>query len=153
MKPIRVYRNALAKLITVGPRGWILLVRAKLALVAAQLDVWRREKGDLVDASSAASQNARPERKADAERIAVAVRRAATYGLVTPTCLVRSLAICRLLRSSGIPGGQIRVGVALRNGTFVAHAWVEYAGTVIGDDDDVARRYTTLDELKVVAGD
>ena len=116
MKPIRVYRNVLAKLVAVGPRGWALLVRAKLALRAAQRDVSQRPQGELVGSQNSAPNEAGPlHRRADAERVAVAVRRVATYsGFPKPTCLVRSLAICKLLASSGIDGGQIRVGVALR---------------------------------------
>ena len=154
MKPIRLYRNALAKLVTLGPRGWVLLVRAKLALVAAKRDVSRRPQGELVGQGKTAPNVTAPlDRRADAERVAIAVRQVAAYSLLQPTCLVRSLAISKLLIASGIEGGQIRVGVALRGDRFVAHAWVEYGGAVIGDDEDVARRFATFDDLRVVAGD
>jgi hypothetical protein len=43
----------------------------------------------------------------------------------------------------------VRVGVARRAGKFTAHAWVEFAGVVLGDDEDTADRYQSLDELQI----
>ena len=45
------------------------------------------------------------------------------------TCLVRSLALTRLLRSRGI-AAELRIGVKTADG-FHAHAWVEVAGVPI----------------------
>jgi hypothetical protein len=80
----------------------------------------------------------------DARRIALAVNRAATYGLFRPLCLARSMALRRLLTEDGIEGASIRVGVQVRRGRFVAHAWVEYGGEVVGDDPATVSRYAPL---------
>ena len=155
MRQIRRFPSVIPKLRALAAGDWLRLGRAQVALLAAQLDVWRRPQGTLVagvnrgQRVSGAAAVPRPE---DAARIGTAVRRVALYGVFRPTCLVRSIAICRLLRREHIDGGRIRVGVALREGRFVAHAWVEYEGVVIGDEDALVRRYEAFDDLEVVAG-
>ena len=153
MTRIRRFRSALPKLRGLSAGEWIRLGRAQVALLASQLDVWIRPQGALVSNTNASEPLVRAAtRPADAARVGTAVRRVAIYGIFRPTCLVRSLAICRLLRREGIEGGRIRVGVALREGKFVAHAWVEHDGVVIGDEDSLVRRYEAMDGLQVVAG-
>jgi len=70
-----------------------------------------------------------------ARRLAQAVERVADHGIFRPTCLVKSVALQRLLRSHGIRGSRIHIGVRLRDGDFVAHAWVDLHGTVLNDTD------------------
>ena len=84
-----------------------------------------------------------------AHAVALGVRRAGVYGVFTPTCLVRSLAICRRLEAEGVHGGTVRVGVARKRGAFVAHAWVEFAGEIVGEDEGVVDGYTPFDDLGV----
>ena len=158
MTRVRQYRSTLPKLLGLRFRDWVRLARAQVALLLAQMDVWVRPAGSLASGGTPATDRpadtgtpAASLRQEHAEQVGLAVRRVATHGVFRPTCLVRSLAICRLLRSEGITGGRIRVGVALRDGRFVAHAWVEYGGTVIGDDDALVRRYEAFDDLQVVA--
>ena len=129
------------------------LLQAQIALIRARIEVRRRPQGELVAAANVPERphTARLDQRQDAERIGQSVSRAAKYGLFRPTCLVRSIAISNLLRKQGISGGRIRVGVGMRDGKFVAHAWVEYDGIVIGDDDSVVGRFETIDDLKVVA--
>jgi hypothetical protein len=85
----------------------------------------------------------------DARRVALAVNRAATFGLFRPRCLARAMALRSLLNEEGIEGAHVRVGVQVVRGAFVAHAWVEYAGQVVGDDPDAVARYAPLPGLKV----
>ncbi len=86
-----------------------------------------------------------------ARAVALGVSRAADHGVFTPTCLVKSMAITSRLQREGIEGGILRVGVARRNGEFVAHAWVEFAGDVIGDDASAVERYEPLDGLQLTS--
>jgi hypothetical protein len=148
------YRDALRKLASLSVTDWVRFAKAQAALLRARAEVRRRPEGELVSAVNgpASPVTAESLRQRDAERIGVAVNRAANYGLFRPTCLVRAIAIGSMLRQEGITGGRIRVGVGLRDGAFVAHAWVEYGGAVIGDDDAVVRRFETIDDLNVVAG-
>lgn len=89
------------------------------------------------------------EQLARGRAVALGVSRAARYGLFHPTCLVQSLAITRRLGAERVDGAVVRVGVAKRNGEFVAHAWVELGGEVIGDDASAVERYEPLDELQI----
>jgi hypothetical protein len=63
------------------------------------------------------------------------VARASRYGLITGTCLSRSLTLMRLLAHQRI-AGRLRVGVNLDNGELGAHAWVEVAGISFGRGED-----------------
>jgi hypothetical protein len=85
----------------------------------------------------------------DARRIALAVNRAATFGLFRPKCLVKSRALRKLLDAEGIDGAQVRVGVHLSNGRFRAHAWVEYEGQVVGDDPDIVAKFVPMPGIRV----
>jgi hypothetical protein len=109
------------------------LARALAALAAAQLRVWTRPAGRLVrPGATAVSAEWTAGEAAHAARLARAVDRAATA--FRATCLVRALALHRLLDADGLPGARIRLGVRPDAGRLHAHAWVEFAGTVLGDD-------------------
>jgi hypothetical protein len=153
MTRIRPYRGALRSIRALRFEDLVRLVKAQAALLRARVDVRRRPQGELVSgANSPEGQGPpSPSRRGDAELVGEAIRRAAKFGLFRPTCLVRSIAISAMLRKEGITGGRIRVGVGLRDGKFVAHAWVEYDGVIIGDDDSVVSRFDAIDDLRVVA--
>jgi hypothetical protein len=122
------------------------------SLVAAQFDVWRRSNGQLVSAGTMSPDEGDPARLPEARRVAAMVRLVAERGPLRPSCLVRSLAIARRLRSEGLPGGRVRVGVSLQDATkFAAHAWVEYAGEVIGDDPAQVSRFSSVEDLNVLS--
>ena len=86
--------------------------------------------------------------KETAFALAVAIR----LGPWKPQCLTRSLALAWLLRWRGIPF-VIRIGVPRgttmgREGEPVsisAHAWVEHAGIVLNDRQDVALQFSAFD--------
>lgn len=108
--------------------------------------------GDMVrDEPVAVPADASTDRVEDARRIALAVNRAATFGLFRPKCLVRSRALRRMLDDAGIAGAEVRVGVLLHGGRFLAHAWVEYGGQVVGDDPAAVARYVPMTGIQVAA--
>jgi hypothetical protein len=136
------------------PSEWAELIDAQLALIAAQIDVWRRPIGRLVAGPGAASISAPvldPDAEARALRLALAVSRAASYGVFRPLCLVRALALSRLLESRGIRGSRIRVGVR-RAGRFAAHAWVECGTLILGDAESHTRAYVALTDVSATSG-
>lgn len=142
-------RTALKKLLALRPAEWSELVRAQVALIGAQLDIWRRPIGKLV--AYGASGPERPldaASEAQARRLALAVLRAATYGAFRPLCLVRALALSRLLESQGITGSRIRVGVR-HEGGFLAHAWVECGELVLGDTEAHTRPFAQLTDVQL----
>jgi hypothetical protein len=158
--------HPLRKLATLSIREWRYLLHAQLVLLWAQLLVWIRPLGGLVDstplaASGAAGGMAAPPPAAASaahasavgelpRQLALGVSRAAAYGVFRPLCLVRSVALSRLLDRYGVHGSRIRVGVRWVNGQFTAHAWVEYQGEVLGDDVAHVSGFADLSEVRVL---
>ncbi len=143
--------HPLAKLLTLGVRGWRDLLRAQLALVRARRRVRTEPLGtlairDTVDPSMISGD---PQR---AHAIALAVVRAAERGLFRPFCLVQSLALRELLVAEGITGASIRIGVRRHRGVFQAHAWVRWGEHVLGDSADHVATFTEVDDLRVMGG-
>ena len=85
-----------------------------------------------------------------AEALALAVGRAAEFGAFRPLCLVRAVALNRVLERHGITGSHVRVGVRMRNGRFAAHAWVEYGDRVLGDNEAHVGSFVELSEVHLV---
>lgn len=87
---------------------------------------------------------------ARARAIALAVSRAAEYGLFRPYCLVRAIALHDLLDANGIRGSSVRVGVRHEHGTFAAHAWIMWRDEILGDQPEHVARFTEVDDLRVL---
>jgi hypothetical protein len=143
--------TAAAKLLAAGPRGWWLLVEAQLAILSAAALVRHRPQGELI--ASFAAKYSEPSPGAGdvqaAQEVAVAIDRMARFGPGRPLCLVRSIALHRLLERRGIPGSRIHVGVQMNAATvFQAHAWVELMGQIVGDDPEYVRRFRPLSGLE-----
>lgn len=136
------------KISSLTPRDWGDLVRAQWALLVAQTIVRRRPIGSLATAGPATREADRG-RLPEARRLALAIVRAARFGVFRPQCLVRSVALSRMLEQRGIQGGLVRVGVRRTGGEFLAHAWVELAGETLGDADDHVGTFVPLTNLDV----
>jgi hypothetical protein len=128
------------------------LVRAQLALLSAQYLVWTRPVGQLVTSGASVGDAALVEDEVEpaARRIALAVSRAASYGVFRPLCLVRAVALSRMLDARGFHGSRVGVGVRKRRGRFEAHAWVEYKNRVLGDAEQHVNSFVPLDDLQIV---
>lgn len=85
-----------------------------------------------------------------ARELALALERSMEYGPFRFRCLVRALALRRMLEEEGIEGGAVRIGVR-RDGTeeFAAHAWVELDGAPLLESPGLLEAYTPLPELDV----
>lgn len=148
--------NILHKLVRLRPREWVELLQAQAALVGAQVLVWTRPTGHLVssrgapraDEATAAGTIAPLDPRAP--RLALAVSRAGDHGIFRPQCLVRAVALNRMLERRGIRGSRIRIGVRMRRGRFGAHAWVEYGGRVIGDSEAHVASFAELTDVRIV---
>ena len=87
-----------------------------------------------------------------ARETAYALAVAVKYGPWRPRCLLRSLALGWFLGRKGIPF-EVRIGVpGAKNVTspagkldFTAHAWVEHAGIVLNDQQDIAGEFAPFD--------
>lgn len=136
------------KLFRLSLRDWAELFQAQSALLSAQATVRCRPVGELAT-PTAGTKAADPARLPEARRLALALVRAANYGVIRPQCLVRSVALSRLLVNHGIEGALVRVGVRRTAGEFLAHAWVEYAGETLGDADEHVGTFVPLTNLDV----
>ena len=130
------------------------LVSAQWELLATWARVSLRPKGQLVSAVRDAPQVAVAEPDASLHRrarsLALAVNRAATHGVFRPQCLVRAVALKALLDRRGIHGSRVHIGVRNRGGEFSAHAWVEYAGEVLGDRVEHIGSFSRLPDVSVL---
>jgi transglutaminase superfamily protein len=142
--PARIAR----KIVGLSLRDWAELIQAQRALLVARGIVRNRPVGSLATPAET-SPPADPGRLPEARRLALAVVRAARFGVFRPQCLVRSVALSRLLEDRGISGALVRVGVRRTNGAFSAHAWVELAGETLGDADDHVGSFVPMTNLDV----
>jgi hypothetical protein len=127
------------------------LLAAQWALLTAQCAVWVRPRGALVAfGGDGSALHATPAAERRAEALALAVSRAATHGFFRPRCLVRALALVRMLDARGLRGGRVRIGVAKDGASFSAHAWVEYGTLLLGDRPERVSGYAPLDGIEVV---
>jgi len=127
------------------------LLIAQAFLVRALWAVRRRPKGGLlrpVDGGSEMDDRDGEDRLA---RLVVAVDRAARYGLFRPTCLVRAVALERMIVRAGVGAAVVRVGVLRGGDDFMAHAWIELAGRIIGDEPARVALFTPLHDFSALA--
>ena len=125
---------------------------AQLELLRAQVVVWRRPTGRLI--AEAATRPASPHaphqpEEQRAAKIARAVDRAARRGVFRPKCLVRSLALHRMLEGSGIHGSVIRIGVRRDGDELLAHAWVEHNGATLIDSPAAVAVFSRLTDARL----
>ena len=136
------------KLVGLSFRDWAEFMQAQWALLAARGMVRNRPIGSLAT-PTAGNPPADAARLPEARRLALAVVRAARFGVFRPQCLVRSVALSQMLADRRISGALVRVGVRRRNGEFSAHAWVELAGETLGDADDHVGSFVPMTNLDV----
>lgn len=142
----RPFRPAV-KLLTEGPSGWLRLVRAQKAIWRAWRLVRTRPRGELFRDLAFRPHPpapANPAHRPRVEEVGLALDRTARFGLGRPLCLVRSLAFQDLLEGEGISGSRIAVGVRKRAGRLEAHAWVEWNGSVVGEDATYVASFVPL---------
>jgi hypothetical protein len=149
---IRVSRTHFSKLARLSRREWAELLEAQLALIAAQIVVWSRPRGRLVTSNAPTHEAGGTANALDtrADRLALAIMRAAENGVFRPLCLVRAVALNRMLERHGIRGSRVRIGVRMHGGRFAAHAWVEYHDRVLGDLDEHVGTFTELTDVHLV---
>jgi hypothetical protein len=123
-------------------------MQAQWALLAARGTVRNRPIGSLAT-PTVGNPPADPARLPEARRLALAIVRAARFGVFRPQCLVRSVALSQMLADRRISGALVRVGIRRKNGEFSAHAWVELAGETLGDADDHVGSFVPMTNLDV----
>ena len=89
--------------------------------------------------------DARPEAREEVQVTCRMVRAAVRYSVAQYTCLEESLTLWYLLRKQGIPA-CLRIGVRKENEKFEAHAWVEYGGEALNQDEAMHRHYAAFEQ-------
>lgn len=146
---LRIAADRLQKLVRSGPSGWLLLIRAQLAVARAKRMIRGRPLGELYREIARSRTPQSEPTHGDRSRIlniGNAVERTARLGVFRGQCLVRSLAIQDLADREGIPGVRIRVGVRMVDGKFLAHAWTEWGGIILGDHPEHVSAFEPLTE-------
>ena len=119
------------------------LVDAWWELLRVDLHLRRAAGAALAEALDERRPTGGAERFDEAVAVAQSVGRAAAHHLWPMRCLPRALALQRLLRRRGIPA-SLRIGVSRDGGRFAAHAWIEVAGTPLGEPAAVEERFLAL---------
>ena len=127
---------------------------AQLWLGCAQVLVWIVPRGRLVPTADFASgmHFVTCSSVGNALRVARAIDRASRHGFTRPQCLVRAIALQRMLEGRKIVGSVVRIGVRRdQAGTINAHAWVELNGLVLGDRTDHTATFAPLTDVRMAA--
>jgi hypothetical protein len=147
--------SKLLKLLRLSSRDWRVLIQALVLLpliaLALRLTGLRRSQQVLLRFVSRrfALKTRQTETKlAEARRISRLVGVATRHGVYPATCLPRSLVLWFLLRREGIEGA-LCLGTRKEAGRFEAHAWIELAGVVLNDSEDVRLRYAAFDHAVI----
>jgi hypothetical protein len=126
------------------------LALAQWAVARAQVAVWIRPRGELLSMAGAGSDEWCGV-EARARALDLAVHRVVRFGLLRSQCLVRALALHRLLRRDGIGGSRIRIGVRVTESGFSAHAWVVWGSMVLGDELGHVGQFATITDGQAVS--
>lgn len=164
-RAIREYRRVMPRLSQISLSEWRDMLAAQLLLLAAQLLVWVIPRGKLTTAKKQQADGEKeskpsrtppaidPAEMAAARRVALAVSRAATYGVFRPKCLVRSVSLRWLLKRHKLAGSRVVIGAFVRGGRPHFHAWVEYGDEVLSDDPLSISNFEALPGLRVLLAD
>jgi len=128
-----------------------LLAEAQAVLLSCQLAKMRRPVGQLLEWNAPEPDVITgPIDGRLVESVCWAVSRAHRFGVFRPKCLVRALAIQRMLRRRGIVTSRLQIGVRTLEGRFEAHAWVELGGAILGDSPQHVRQFTRVNDHRLV---
>lgn len=133
---------------------WVVIVQSPVVLLLTWIRLRRGGYQKTLDHMVTGSEPVLPPEKqlVMAKEVAFALAVAVKAGPWRPQCLVRSLALGWFLARRSIPF-FVRIGVPHKNlmmegggaVNFSAHAWVEYAGVVLNDRQDIAEQFSAFD--------
>lgn len=73
---------------------------------------------------------------------------AARHGFINATCLPNAMILWWLLRRRGIKS-DLRIGVRKEVGEVQAHAWVEYKGFALNDEQNIRQHYVAFEQAVI----
>jgi transglutaminase superfamily protein len=148
-------RRKISKFLALSPgQRWLLvqtLFLLPLAAAALRLLSFRRVSTTLARLSPAVAEKAwddDPETLSQVRTTARMVNLAARHGFFNASCLHRAMILWWLLRRQGI-ASDLRFGVRKEEGEVHAHAWVEYRGDPLDDEQNLRQHYVTFEQALI----
>jgi hypothetical protein len=132
---------------------WRALVLLPLTTIALRVLGFRRWHAALARLGSAEFSSAAVPARSPTEKAQLTTRLvqvASREGLCRTNCLEQSVVLWWLLRRQGI-SSDLRIGVCKSGDGVAAHAWVEIAGMVLNDAQDVHQHYAAFDRAIAAA--
>ncbi len=130
-------------------KDWLVLLEAWWSLWAISFSLWRKSLKHVEDSTHEMS--SKPAFTANSANLARHLRDLIGYAsrlhVLPMTCLVRALALQRLLARRDIPS-LVRIGANKSDGNFQAHAWLEVDGQTIGEPEDIVEKFKILSAVK-----
>ena len=129
-----------------SPADWLILAEAWWTLLGFRLVLrWIRIEAPSAPADSLPDEaGPLPDHLSRAQRTGRLLGLAARGHILPMTCLVRALALRRLLARRGIPS-RLRIGAGRSGGGFHAHAWAEVQGRAVGEPADLSDRFAVFE--------
>jgi hypothetical protein len=126
-------------------REWFILLEAWWRLMATSLALRRVSYDRFLFRASSIPGKKDPSSNGFevAQRLQQLVWMASRLHAFRVTCLVRALTLYRMLVRRGIRS-KVCIGVSIPAEGMEAHAWVEVAGTAIGEAEDITEKYKVL---------
>jgi Transglutaminase-like superfamily len=146
-------RTAALRSLTPAQRRTVVVTLALLPAVRMSLRL-RGFKRTAMSLASRSDRTALTPDPAAARATAHAVQMVAGRSLVGARCLGRSLVLWFLLRRQGVDAVLLIGTDRPREGSIVAHAWVEVAGEPVNDRPEVGQQFASFDlQLPRLSGD
>jgi hypothetical protein len=144
-RQLRTFRHRVVIATSFSGRDWRVFLEALITLTVVKIalhttDIRRnmawagRIRGAPLDRS-----------RQEVERIAWLVEGASR--LLFLRCLPRSLALVRVLSRRNV-AATMRIGVQTVNGKLLAHAWVEWQGRALNDDERSLQDFAAFEHLR-----
>ena len=122
-----------------------------ITAAALRLLSFRRVAATLASLSSAVAEKARDDEAETLSQVLTTARvvsLAARHGFFNATCLPKAMILWWLLRRQGI-ASDLRLGVRKEVEEVLAHAWVEYRGDPLDDEQNLRQHYLAFEQAVI----
>ena len=141
----RLVRHRLVSAASFGLRDWRVFVEALATLIVVKAGLHTVDFRRLLAWAGRVRGGTRIDQsRRNVERIAWLVEGASR--LVFLRCLPRSLALMRVLARRGV-ATSMRIGVQTVDSELRAHAWIEWQGRALNDDERSLQKFAVFDRL------
>lgn len=118
--------------------AWLILLSSHIALLAQS---YQRLDDSIHAADSLLPRESRAQEIAEANQLHQSIHYAAKLHLIPMTCLIKSLALKKMLGRRNV-SAHIKIGARKDFNILRAHAWVEVHQMPIGEAEDVTAKFS-----------